>query len=389
VTGGKFPLRGAELFAAGGEGYTATVTPWRDPVAKISPADMRESWKLCFELLPDVSRTFALSIMGLKEPLRGAVCISYLMCRILDTIEDAPEITAAQRWALMEPFLACLPSGSELPPGWFKEISDRLRPRSAPSDYRLLENTGHVLRCYRACEPSAQRAMTRWVTEMGKGMVAWSDRMGDGPGVLKVLPSLVALDRYCYYIAGTVGYLLTDLFFVSSPEIDKALYFELEADAEAFGLGLQKVNIVKDLADDFRRGWCFIPTVDLRSRGLVPCDVLDESKGVEIYEAVRPILGSAAEHLARAWRYLTNIPLEEKEIRLFLAYSLFFALETLAFVARDPDALVRPEKLKISRLVVARLVAACNASISRPKILENLYRKSAAPLARLETIVIP
>ena len=355
-------------------------------MAKTRPADMRESWKLCFDLLPEVSRTFALSIIGLKEPLRGAVCVSYLMCRILDTIEDAPEITAAQRWALMEPFLTCLPSGGELPPGWFKDVSAQLRPRSASSDYRLLENTDHVLKCFRACDACSRLSMTRWVTEMGKGMVAWSERMGDGPGVLKVLPSLVALDRYCYYIAGTVGYLLTDLYFLSSPKIDKELYFELEADAEAFGLGLQKVNIVKDLADDFGRGWCFIPTVDLRSRGLVPCDVLDESKGAEIYEAVRPILGSAAEHLARAWHYLTNIPIEEKEIRLFLAYSLFFALETLALVARDPDTLVRPEKLKISRLAVARIVAGCKASISRPTMLENLYRRTAAPLARFGTL---
>lgn len=347
---------------------------------------MRESWKLCFNLLPEVSRTFALSIMGLKEPLRGEVCVSYLMCRILDTIEDAPEITAVQRWGFMEPFLGCLSGGGGLPRGWYEEISAQLRPRSSASDYRLLESADHVLKCFRACEPSAQRAITRWVTEMGKGMVAWSERMGEGPGVLKVLPSLVALDSYCYYIAGTVGYLLTDLFFINSPGIDKELYFELEADAEAFGLGLQKVNIVKDLADDFRRGWCFIPAVDLRSHGLVPCDVLDESKGTEVYEAVRPILRSAADHLSRAWHYLNKIPVEEKEIRQFLAYSLFFALETLALVAKNSDALVRPEKLKISRLTVARLVAACNASISRPKALEKLYLKSAAPLARFGTL---
>jgi farnesyl-diphosphate farnesyltransferase len=347
--------------------------------------DLEKSWATCFDLLPKVSRTFALSIMGLKEPLRGSVCVSYLMCRILDTIEDAPEMEAAHRWALMEPFLASLASGGELPPEWYRGVSNRLRPRSAPFDYRLLESAKHVLRCFKACDASSRLAMTRWVTEMGKGMVAWSERMGDGPGILKTLPSLVALDRYCYYIAGTVGYLLTDLFYINSPAIDVDLYFKLQADAEAFGLGLQKVNIVKDLADDFRRGWCFVPAVDLRSQELVPCDVLDESKGAEVYQAVRPVLSSAAEHLARAWRYLTHVPLDEKEIRLFLAYSLFFALRTLALVADAPAALVRPAKLKISRLEVARLVAECNKRVSRPEALEGLYLETAAPLAAFGT----
>ena len=39
---------------------------------------------LCAELLPRVSRTFALSISMLPDALRGAVQVSYLLCRVLD-----------------------------------------------------------------------------------------------------------------------------------------------------------------------------------------------------------------------------------------------------------------------------------------------------------------
>lgn len=342
--------------------------------------DPRVSWEVCFGLLPDVSRTFALAIVGLKPPLRGAVCVSYLMCRVLDTVEDAPDITAAQRWALMEPFLSCLRAESDLPPGWYREVSAQLRPRSSKADFRLLENAGHVLACFRACEPSARLAMTRWVVEMGKGMVAWSERMGEGPGIVKTLPSLVALDRYCYYIAGTVGYLLTDLFYIHSASINPELYFKLQADAEAFGLGLQKVNIVKDLADDFRRGWCFLPTRDLEANGLAPADVLDPGKADVVYRTALPVLRSAAQHLGRAWAYLDQVPLEEREIRLFLSYSLFFALRTLALLAEDPASLVRSAKLKISRTEVARIVAACNLKVGTPEALLKFYRETAAPL---------
>jgi farnesyl-diphosphate farnesyltransferase len=222
--------------------------------------------------------------------------------------------------------------------------------------------------------------MERWITEMGKGMVEFSARMGEGQGVLKTLSSMADLDRYCYYIAGTVGYLLTDLFFLHSSHIGQERFYELQADAEAFGLGLQKVNIVKDLADDVRRGWCFIPTDCLNAAAITPEAFANPDQVGAVYAAVRPVLADAADHLGCAWRYLTKVPLEEREIRLFLAYSLFFALRTLALVAENPGALVAPQKLKISRLEVAKIVARCQLNIGNPSALERAYAGEALGL---------
>ena len=42
------------------------------------------------QILPHVSRTFALTIPQLPMPLRTAVTNAYLLCRIADTIEDEP-----------------------------------------------------------------------------------------------------------------------------------------------------------------------------------------------------------------------------------------------------------------------------------------------------------
>ena len=49
------------------------------------------------EVLPGVSRTFALTIPELPDALRGVVSNAYLLCRITDTIEDEPALTAAQK----------------------------------------------------------------------------------------------------------------------------------------------------------------------------------------------------------------------------------------------------------------------------------------------------
>lgn len=335
----------------------------------------------CFRHLPKVSRTFALAIDGLPEPLRGEVCVAYLLCRALDTVEDAPGLLSPQRWALMAPVLAGLHSPADLlPESWHGGVTHLLADRSSPDDLALLRDADSLLSAYGACRPAARLAMARWVTEMGKGMVEFSSRMGERPGALKTLRTMADLDRYCYYIAGTVGYLLTDLFFIHSPHIGQERFYELQAHAEAFGLGLQKVNIVKDLADDLRRGWCFIPTNFLDIEGVTPEAFADPGQADAVYAAVRPVLVAAADHLARAWRYFSMVPLEEREVRLFLAYSLFFALKTLALVAKTPGALVAPDKLKINRLEVAQVVARCQLHIGNPAALEKYYRREAREL---------
>jgi len=48
-------------------------------------------------ILPKVSRTFALTIPQLPPVLRRAVTNAYLLCRIADTIEDEPALSAEQK----------------------------------------------------------------------------------------------------------------------------------------------------------------------------------------------------------------------------------------------------------------------------------------------------
>ena len=58
------------------------------------------------QLLPGVSRTFALTIPQLPEPLREVVTNAYLLCRIADTIEDDAALTPLQKADFHEQFRA-------------------------------------------------------------------------------------------------------------------------------------------------------------------------------------------------------------------------------------------------------------------------------------------
>ena len=58
------------------------------------------------QILPHVSRTFALTIPQLPPRLRVAVTNAYLLCRIADTIEDEPALSPVETLVYLDRFNA-------------------------------------------------------------------------------------------------------------------------------------------------------------------------------------------------------------------------------------------------------------------------------------------
>ena len=71
------------------------------------------------------------------------------------------------------------------------------------------------LRVFRSFSSRVREAMRPHVLEMSRGMQIYSERAHE-EGQLR-LRDLDDLEKYCYYVAGTVGELLTDLFFEECP----------------------------------------------------------------------------------------------------------------------------------------------------------------------------
>ena len=55
----------------------------------------------CARVLPQVSRTFSLVIRLLPPSLSHTVGVSYLVCRLADTLEDQPGIPREERLRLL------------------------------------------------------------------------------------------------------------------------------------------------------------------------------------------------------------------------------------------------------------------------------------------------
>ena len=203
-------------------------------------------------VLQDVSRTFALTIPQLPPGLRDVVGNAYLLCRIADTIEDEPALSASEKRAFSERFIRVV--AAEEPPAPFAEqLALRLSDSMLPAERQLVANTPRVLRLTQGFSDRQRTALVRCVRIMSHGMAEFQQSPG-----LKGLDDIPHLDRYCYHVAGVVDELLTELFCDYSAEIDRQREKLLQL-AVSFGQGLQMTNILKDIWDDRARGACWLP----------------------------------------------------------------------------------------------------------------------------------
>lgn len=207
-------------------------------------------------LLLLTSRTFALAIPELPEPLRREVGVAYLLFRIADTFEDATRWPRADRLDALGAFdrLLLAPTVEEaraLAASWVDA-----RPCDHAGYMELLGDVPGVLGELDAIRPTRRAAIVRHTLRTSEGMASFV-ASGDEHGNLR-LGTLADLQHYCYIVAGIVGELLTELFIDFTPGLERSAN-ALNERAAAFGEGLQLVNILKDADSDARHGRVYLP----------------------------------------------------------------------------------------------------------------------------------
>ena len=323
---------------------------------------LKDDAAFCAAMLPLVSRTFSLSIEALPISLRDAVRVAYLLCRILDTIEDDTTQQQQRRERLFDAFDFVMTSDGRGGPQLVQLMRAELR--GANADLRLCANADAVVRVFCHLPTRQRKIICHSVLEMSEGMRHYSRRR-DSLG-WAMIASIDDLERYCYYVAGTVGILLTRLFLDDHPEVC-AVRHTLLSDAVPFGLALQMVNIVKDVAGDARRGACFLPLRPLQAHTVTsPQGVLAPNVRPQVLEAIRAVCARARVHGLQAARYVFAWPAETAaDIRLFAAVPLALAFKTLHLVEHsDESGLCGPKPPKISRDTVAGVMRDAVAAVA-------------------------
>lgn len=339
----------------------------------------------CRKMLQAVSRTFSIPIGMLRPSLEDVVTCAYLLCRIVDTLEDHASLSGGEKDRLFRRFLEVLEEGA--PAERFTDAMARV-PGDGP-ELTLARCLPRVLAVLDDCTPAARAIVGRWVGEMARGMAIYCHRPAGDDGIV-ALTTLRDLERYCYFVAGTVGQMLTDLF-IEELEIDDARRVHaLRATAEEFGLGLQLVNILKDITDDQARGWSFVPRLVCAERGLRPADLLRADRRRAAHAALEPLFDRADRGLQAALEYSLAIPPAETDVRLFCLLPLWMAVRTLV-LARGNDAQLTPGRaVKIDRAEVTALIAECRASCADDEALRAgfaaLYGSGVNGRARPSTV---
>jgi farnesyl-diphosphate farnesyltransferase len=323
-------------------------------------------------MLLEVSRTFALTIPQLPKPLETSVANAYLLCRIADTIEDEPALDAATKTELQDEFLAVL-TGDHAPEAFARRSAPLLSNASLEAERELMAATPRVLELFRSLSEGQQASLTRCVAIMGRGMSRFQ-RHASRAG----LRDLAETDRYCYYVAGVVGEMLTELFCEYDPGI-AAHREELLALAPSFGEGLQLTNILKDVHEDRARGVCWLPGAEFADHGIDLPQVSDLAAHPGFPGAMRDLVGIARGHLEDALRFILLIPPHQAGIRRFCLWAVGMALLTLQRIQRRPG-FAQGRDVKISRRSVRAVIVLTSHAARRDRWLRFLFGVAAAGL---------
>ena len=335
------------------------------------------------QILPHVSRTFALTIPQLPAALSIPVTSAYLLCRIADTIEDEPALSAPETLAFLQRFSAVV-GGTDEPAALARDLEHRLSDRTLPTERDLVSNMDRVVRVTAKLGPAQHAAIQRCVELMCYGMPRFQFNAS-----LKGLARSGDLDDYCYYVAGVVGEMLTDLFCDYSADIARHRT-RLSALAASFAQGLQMTNILKDFWEDRSRGACWLPQDVFSRHGVDLSQVSSDADDPRFRAGMLELVGVAHAHLRNALDYTLLIPGRERGIRRFCLWAIGLAALTLRKIAHNPG-FKSGAQVKVTRTAVSMTMLMTNVFIGNDWMLRRLFAAAARglPLARLPEMRSP
>lgn len=325
------------------------------PVVDDDDADL--DW--CHDAVRGVSRTFALTVDVLEEPMSSYVCLGYLVCRVADTVEDASHIPPAEQAALLETYDAVLDPTDPTTAREFRVAVDEWLPPAddRSDDWDAVAETERVIATFEALPEDVRAAVVPPARELVSGMAEFVRRYADEGGLR--VDDRAELDEYCYYAAGTVGNLITNL--LTRGDLPEERVETLYDTAEEFGLLLQLVNVAKDVHDDFtEENNVYLPAAWLADEGVTQDAVTEPENQPAVARVVGRTAGYARTFLDDAQTYLEHVPLVDGNTLEAWAIPFLLAVGTLRELAANPERAVDGSGVKVSREEVFAVVAAAS-----------------------------
>ncbi|ORZ21101.1 farnesyl-diphosphate farnesyltransferase [Absidia repens] len=287
------------------------------------------SKKRCYDFLNMTSRSFAAVIQELDDDLRDAICLFYLVLRGLDTIEDDMTIDLDRKVELLRSFDAII-----YQKGW---VFNGNGPNE--KDRELLVHFDLVIDEFLALKPGFQQVIAKITRLMGNGMADYAT--GEHRESTSVA-TIKDFDLYCHYVAGLVGYGLSDLFVASGLE-DPSIANDKKL-SNSMGLFLQKTNIIRDYREDLDDGRQFWPKEIWGNYANDFGDFIKTSHLEKSRACLSAMVLNVLEHVPDVLDYLSKV--KNQSVFNFCAIPQVMAISTLALVFNNLDVYQRNVKIR-------------------------------------------
>lgn len=334
-----------------------------------------EELRWCHDAVVDVSRTFAITVDQLEPPMSDRICVGYLLCRIADTVEDAGHIPSEKQVELLDHYRETLDGERSVES--FRTAVDTWIPdeQTRSADWDVVADVNRVFNAFDTLPKSSQQAIAEPASELVSGMSMFVDRYSDTGGLR--IKTVEELEEYCWYAAGTVGQLITNLLTEDASEKERKT---MANNAESFALLLQLVNIAKDVGDDYREeNNVYLPAEWLDDVGIAQEEVSETQNADAVGSVVQRVVDRANGYLDDAQEYLMAMPDTQGNTLAAWAIPKLLAVGTIRELQKQPDQVVNGD-VKVSRAEVYALIQRFESGVPREQIPDLRSTMEREPL---------
>lgn len=332
---------------------------WHEPVYQRDPSKEAPTLQSCFKFLNMTSRSFAAVIQELNHDMLVPVALFYLVLRGLDTIEDDMTISASVKEPMLRNFYKNLKAD-----GW---TFDGNGPDE--KDRELLVHFDDVITEMKKIKPNYYEIIEDITIKMGNGMADYALNAEFLTGVVTV----AEYEEYCHYVAGLVGEGLTRLF-IEGGYANRALLDRPEL-TESMGQFLQKVNIIRDVHEDFEDNRRFWPK-DIWGKYVDKWeDLFDPKYRTQAVHCSSEMVLNALKHADECLFYMAGI--KEQSVFNFIAIPQTMAIATLDLVFQNPKIFY--SHIKITKGDACSLMTQSTQNL---RVICDVFRRYVRRIAR-------
>lgn len=326
------------------------------------------------EILRSVSRSFYLSIRLLPPELRDPIALAYLLARATDTIADTVTVGLAMRMEQLANLAAAIAGRLEVSAA--AGVRDAFAPsQTNPSERALIAALPECMEWLGALSDADRNDVRSVLAKINEGQAGDLRRFGGGTTV-HALESASELDEYTYLVAGCVGEFWTRIGSRHLADFAERPYEEMLRLGEAFGKGLQLINILRDAGDDLRAGRCYLPADELAATETLPTELLQQPERAEAVLAVWRSTAKTA--IASGIEYACAI--RNRRVRFATALPALIGARTLALL-ETAGAKALQQKVKVSRREVRAIVSSGAITFASAITIRQLFLRLSRPAA--------